>query len=76
MKWDGMRALLRVEGGRVRLTSRSGDDITDRFPELRGLGEAMGTTEAVLDGEIVAFDGAGRPSFERLQPRIHVASPG
>jgi len=75
MKWDGMRALLRVEGGRVRLTSRRGGDITDRFPELRGLGEAMGATAAVLDGEIVAFDDAGRPSFERLQGRIHVSAP-
>ena len=75
MKWDGMRALLAVEGGRVHVTSRSGADITGRFPELRGLGEAMGTTEAVLDGEIVALDAAGRPSFERLQPRIHVAAP-
>jgi bifunctional non-homologous end joining protein LigD len=75
MKWDGMRALLYVAGGRVRITSRRGGDITDRFPELRGLGEAMGTTEAVLDGEIVALDDAGRPSFERLQGRIHVSSP-
>ena len=75
MKWDGMRALLAVEGGRVRMTSRTGTDITDRFPELRGLGAAMGTTEAVLDGEIVALDASGRPSFERLQPRIHVGSP-
>ena len=74
MKWDGMRALLAVEGGRVRMTSRTGTDITDRFPEL-GLGAAMGTTEAVLDGEIVALDASGRPSFERLQPRIHVGSP-
>jgi bifunctional non-homologous end joining protein LigD len=75
MKWDGMRALLSVEGGRVRIRSRRGADITDRFPELRGLGEAMGTTEAVLDGEIVALDASGRPSFERLQGRIHVSSP-
>lgn len=75
MKWDGMRVLAAVEGGRVRLTSRRGSDVTDRFPELRGLGDAMGAREAVLDGEVVALDDAGRPSFERLQPRMHVASP-
>ena len=75
MKWDGMRVLLTVEGGRVRLSSRRGNDVTERFPEVRGLGEAMGAVEAVLDGEIVALDEAGRPSFERLQPRMHVASP-
>lgn len=74
MKWDGMRLLATVEGGRVRLTARRGNDVTDRFPELRGLGEAMGAREAVLDGEVVALDDAGKPSFERLQPRIHVAS--
>ncbi len=76
MKWDGMRALLRIEGGRVRLTSRRGADITDRFPELRALGEAMGTTEAILDGEIVALDEHGRPRFELLQGRIHVDRAG
>ena len=75
MKWDGMRVLLRVEGGRLQATSRNGNDVTARFPELRGLGEALGTVEAVLDGEVVAFDEAGRPRFERLQPRIHVAAP-
>ena len=75
MKWDGMRVLLRVEGGRVQATSRGGNDVTGRFPELRGLGEALGSVEAVLDGELVALDDAGRPRFERLQPRIHVASP-
>jgi bifunctional non-homologous end joining protein LigD len=74
MKWDGMRVLAVVEGGRVRLTSRRGNDVTERFPELRGLGEAMGAREAVLDGEVVALDDDGRPSFERLQPRMHVAS--
>jgi bifunctional non-homologous end joining protein LigD len=75
MKWDGMRVLAWVEGGRARLTSRNGNDVTDRFPEVRGLGEAMGAIEAVLDGELVALDDAGRPRFERLQPRIHVSSP-
>ena len=75
MKWDGMRVLLRVEGGRVQATSRNGNDVTTRFPELRGLGEALGAVEAVLDGEVVAFDDAGRPRFERLQPRIHVSAP-
>jgi bifunctional non-homologous end joining protein LigD len=75
MKWDGMRVLLRVEGGRVQATSRGGNDVTARFPELRGVGEALGSVEAVLDGEVVAFDDAGRPRFERLQPRIHVSAP-
>jgi bifunctional non-homologous end joining protein LigD len=75
MKWDGMRALATVDGGRVTLTTRQGNDATDRFPELRPLGEALGATDAVLDGEIVALDARGVPSFEALQPRMHVSSP-
>jgi bifunctional non-homologous end joining protein LigD len=74
MKWDGMRALLTVDGGRVRATSRQGNDATGRFPELQGLGRALGSTEAVLDGEIVTLGADGRPSFERLQPRMQAAS--
>jgi bifunctional non-homologous end joining protein LigD len=73
VKWDGVRAVAYVEGGRVRLESRSGESITARYPELRGLGEALGATPAVLDGEIVAF-ADDRPSFERLQQRMHVTS--
>ncbi len=74
MKWDGMRTIIVVEGGRISLTSRQGNDATARFPELRALGEALGQTEAVLDGEVVALDDRGTPSFEALQPRMHVAS--
>jgi bifunctional non-homologous end joining protein LigD len=74
MKWDGMRALLVVEGGRVSVTTRTGNDATARFPELRALGEALGQTEVVLDGEIVALDARGVPSFEMLQPRMHAGT--
>jgi bifunctional non-homologous end joining protein LigD len=74
IKWDGVRALAYVEGGRLRLESRSGREITSHYPELRGLGRALGAVEAVLDGEIVAFDAEGRPSFQRLQGRMHLAS--
>jgi bifunctional non-homologous end joining protein LigD len=70
IKWDGVRALAYVVGGRARLVSRSGIDMTAAFPELRGLGAALGMTEAVLDGEITAVDAAGVPSFERLQRRL------
>ena len=70
-KWDGIRALAYVDGGRARLVSRNGNELTASFPELRGLGEALGSTRVVLDGEIVAFGPDGRPSFQLLQPRIH-----
>jgi bifunctional non-homologous end joining protein LigD len=72
VKWDGVRAICFVQGGRVRLQSRNLLDITSQFPELRELGLALGSTEAVLDGEIVAFDDRNVPSFERLQNRLHL----
>ena len=71
VKWDGVRAIAFSEPGRLRFESRSLADITDRYPELARLGRALGSRSAVLDGEIVAFDGAGRPSFEALQRRIN-----
>ena len=68
-KWDGVRAMLDVTDGGVRLHSRAGNDITAGYPEL--VAQADGIEDALLDGEIVAFD-EGRPSFERLQQRMHV----
>src|SRR3954449_6478208 len=73
IKWDGVRAMAYVDGGRLRLESRNGRDITPRYPELRELGRALGSRDAVLDGEVVAFDG-GRPSFQKLHGRMHLAS--
>ena len=59
----------------LRIESRNLNDVSARYPELRALGLQLGSREAVLDGEIVAFDEHGRPSFERLQRRMHVSSP-
>jgi bifunctional non-homologous end joining protein LigD len=69
-KWDGYRALGHVVAGGLALRSRNGVDMADWFPELAGLGGALGDHAAVLDGEVVAFDEAGRPSFEALQGRM------
>jgi bifunctional non-homologous end joining protein LigD len=74
IKWDGVRAIAYAAGGRLRLASRNGRDITPRYPELRELGRALAGREAVLDGEVVAFDADGRPSFQRLQGRMHLTS--
>ncbi|MBN0041282.1 ATP-dependent DNA ligase [Cellulosimicrobium cellulans] len=78
MKWDGFRALAHVSQGQVRLVSRSGKDMTVTYPELQALAEQV-PAEAlpvVLDGEIVALDARGRPSFRRLQQRANIAKPG
>jgi bifunctional non-homologous end joining protein LigD len=74
IKWDGIRALAYIDGGRVRLMNRNSRDATRQYPELRELGRAVGTLQVILDGEIVTFDENGRPSFERLQSRMHLAS--
>jgi len=74
-KWDGVRAVARVWDTKVALASRLGNDVTPSYPELSALGPALGERAAVLDGEIVAFDDRGRPSFERLQRRMHVRGP-
>jgi bifunctional non-homologous end joining protein LigD len=69
-KWDGVRAIAMIAGGTVHLYARSGAEITTAYPELVALGHAVG--DAVLDGEIVALDERGRPSFTRLAERMHV----
>ncbi len=74
IKWDGVRAIAYCSGGTLRLESRTLRDITSHYPEVRGLAEELGSREAVLDGEIVAFDDEGHPSFQRLQGRMHLAS--
>lgn len=73
-KWDGVRAVVYVEGGRVRALSRNDKDLAESFPELRQIGAFLGSRSAVLDGEIVAFDERGRPSFGLLQQRLHLGS--
>ena len=76
VKWDGVRALVAVEGGRLALTSRAGNDVTASYPELAALAVHLRSRSVLLDGEVVAFDEAGRTDFGRLQSRMHVARPG
>jgi bifunctional non-homologous end joining protein LigD len=74
IKWDGVRAICRSEPGRLRMHSRNLLDITPRYPEVGRLNRALSHHRAVLDGEVVALDAEGRPSFGALQRRMHVAS--
>ena len=76
MKWDGVRLVLYVAGGRVRALTRNERDVTSTYPELHALAATLGTRQLVLDGEVVATDADGRISFGALQPRMHVARPG
>jgi len=70
VKWDGHRCLANL-GQATRLTSRTGRDMTAQFPELIDLHRQLAARNAVVDGEIVALDRDGRPSFERMQDRFH-----
>ena len=74
VKWDGVRAIAYCLPGRLRLETRNLNEVTAQYPEVRRLSRQLGARDAVLDGELVAFDDDGRPSFERLQQRIHQTS--
>lgn len=65
IKWDGVRILSLVDGGRVTLKNRRGRPRTEQYPELQGLAELVGADSAVLDGEMIAL-ARGKPSFPRV----------
>ena len=67
-KWDGVRAMVYVDGGRVRALTRNDKTLMTTFPELHDIGEFLGSRSAILDGEIVALDKDGRPSFAHARP--------
>jgi len=76
IKWDGYRAVAFLENGKVRLVSRTQNDLTAQFPELQDLAAAVKAGTAVLDGEVVALDDEGRSSFSLMQQRTGLRRPG
>ncbi|WP_084469435.1 non-homologous end-joining DNA ligase [Jiangella gansuensis] len=74
IKWDGVRVVAYGEPGRLRLFGRNLREFTRQYPEIRPMMNDIGARRVVLDGELVAFDDSGKPSFQRLQPRIHLTS--
>jgi bifunctional non-homologous end joining protein LigD len=72
LKLDGMRILAQKDGDKITLTNRKLRDFTTVFPEITRAVAALPARCALLDGEIVAFDGAGRPNFNRVAQRIHL----
>ena len=70
IKWDGVRAICYLDGKKVRLVGRSGKVVDAQYPELAAIAEQLNAKTAVLDGEIVAFDSNGVPTFAEIQPRI------
>ncbi len=74
MKWDGYRAIVGVLGSDVHISSRRGNDLTARYPELQPLGAAVPVDDVVLDGEMVVLDDHGRPSFHEIQRHERAAT--
>lgn len=75
-KWDGIRAVGVWDGSRLRLVARSGNDVTHRYPELTDVDAGLGPAPAVVDGELVALEPDGRPSFPLLQSRMNLERAG
>jgi len=72
IKWDGYRAVAFLDGKSVRLVSRNQNDLTAAYPELHDIASHLKARTAILDGEIVALDDTGRPSFSLMQQRTGV----
>lgn len=69
VKWDGYRALLLKSGDAVRLLSRKDNNLTSTYPAIASAAKQLRANSAILDGEIVALDPRGKPSFQALQHR-------
>ncbi len=69
-KFDGYRLLVEIEHGRLRLQSRSGRDMTNDYPQLESLAADLADHDVILDGEVVALDEDGVPSFGEMQNRV------
>ena len=74
IKWDGVRTLCYLNDGKYRLASRAKNDVTSKYPELSGISQVIAANQAILDGEIVALNSRGVPSFQALQHRFGMKS--
>lgn len=71
VKWDGIRAIFILKNKELTIYSRSGNDITEKFPELHYMKEIIQADSVVLDGEIIALSKEGKPHFSNIVGRIH-----
>ncbi len=69
VKWDGIRLVSFIDNGKVSLQTRAGRIVDEEYPQLQAVSRLVNAKQAVLDGEIVALDEEGRPSFQLLQNR-------
>ncbi|MBX9694230.1 MAG: non-homologous end-joining DNA ligase [Cyanobacteria bacterium] len=71
-KLDGIRAIIFNDGGRLRISSRQGNNITSQYPDLIDPLQNQAAQSYILDGEIIALDKSGRPNFQLLAQRLHL----
>jgi len=76
VKWDGIRALVALDEGQVRIRGRNGFELTNSFPELLDAEPSLRATSALLDAEIVCLDSEGKPDFKAVIIRMQQTSPG
>jgi DNA ligase D-like protein (predicted ligase)/DNA ligase D-like protein (predicted 3'-phosphoesterase) len=76
VKWDGIRALISLDEGEMRIRGRNGLDITKQFPELHIPDQAFRATSALFDGELVCLDADGKPDFGSVIRRMQQSTEG
>jgi bifunctional non-homologous end joining protein LigD len=76
VKWDGLRALITLDEGEIRIRGRNGMDLTKQFPELLSSEQSFRATSALFDGEIVCLNPDGKPNFKNVISRMQQNSPG
>ena len=72
IKWDGIRVLLQKKGKYVKITSRNGNDLTEKFPLIAESFSTQEPQEIIADGEIVALNPNGSPNFSKVVGRMHL----
>jgi bifunctional non-homologous end joining protein LigD len=76
IKWDGIRALITLDEGELKIRGRNGLDITQQFPELLIPEQAFRATSAVFDGELVCLESNGKPDFANVIHRMQQRADG
>ena len=75
VKWDGLRALLFLQNGKLELQNRNLRDVTASYPEIQSVAKTIRANKAIIDGEVVVLSKKGTPDFGRLQNRFGIEDP-
>ena len=75
LKWDGLRALMFLQNGKLELQNRNLRDVTASYPEIQTVTKRIKAKKSIIDGEVVVFSKKGTPDFGRLQNRFGIEDP-